>query len=107
MNNEMKPQFLQHERTTYVSTVTKWDAARAFGWIAHPDLVSSDLFCHKSSLVDRRALAPGEIVSFQLKPAAKGPVCVNVRVLESKAVKITQSETEKATDVNDTIPFRR
>ncbi len=60
----------------------KWyNDTKGFGFIEIED--GNDVFVHRTGLVDSfRGLDEGQEVSFELKEADKGPMAVDVRVVE-------------------------
>lgn len=62
---------------TKTGTVTRWNADRAFGFIA-PDEGGDEVFVHISGVIEGRALQKGQRVSFEIDPGPKGLRAKNV-----------------------------
>ncbi len=60
-------------------TVAKFNAKRGFGFI-HSDQLDDEIFVHITKVDGRRALRPGQDVTFDVEETDKGLAAVNVVV---------------------------
>lgn len=62
-------------------TVKWYDETKSFGFLVTDD--DKDIFVHRSGLKDQsRALEPDQTVEFELGEGRKGPMAVDVEVVE-------------------------
>lgn len=61
-----------------IGTVTRWNADRAFGFIA-PEGGGDEVFVHVTGVIGGKALQKGQRVSFEIGQGPKGPQARNVR----------------------------
>ena len=67
-------------------TVAKFNAKRGFGFIRSPQL-EDEIFVHITKVDGRRALRPGQEVTFDTEQTDKGLAAVNVALKGSEASK--------------------
>ncbi|PKO01514.1 MAG: cold-shock protein [Chloroflexi bacterium HGW-Chloroflexi-5] len=59
----------------------KWyNETKGFGFIIGED--QKEIFVHRSGIVSKHALQPGETVEFEIKAGEKGPMATQVTVIK-------------------------
>ncbi|MGW1681345.1 cold-shock protein [Saccharopolyspora sp. NPDC002376] len=67
--------------------VVRFDEVRGYGFVA-PEVGGEDVFIHVNDLTfDKRLVAPGVVVEFDLEESDRGPKASNVRIVRQASVR--------------------
>ncbi len=61
-------------------TVKWYNDTKGFGFLV--DEQQKDIFVHRSGLISKQSLQPGNKVEFEVKDGEKGPTAINVKVIK-------------------------
>ncbi|WP_328591283.1 cold-shock protein [Saccharopolyspora aridisoli] len=79
--------------------VVRFDEVRGYGFVA-PDGGGEDVFIHVNDLTfDKRLVAPGVVVEFDLEDSDRGPKASNVHILRQSSPPGEQPPEEELFDV--------
>lgn len=75
--------------------VLRFDEVRGYGFVA-PDVGGDDVFIHVNDLTfDKRLVAPGVVVEFDLEDSDRGPKASNVRILRQSSTSAGEQPPEE------------
>ncbi|GAA4616337.1 cold-shock protein [Saccharopolyspora hordei] len=79
--------------------VVRFDEVRGYGFVA-PEVGGEDVFIHVNDLTfDKRLVAPGVVVEFDLEESDRGPKASHVRIVRQAAERSGESADEELFDV--------